>query len=173
MITMGNLHVRIDDRLIHGQIVTSWANTLNIKRIIAIDDEIAENEMVKGIMLMGIPREYNPEIVTLKKAIEILSSELDTKNILLITRFAKNLKTLKDFVKEAKEINIGNCSKQSDSVYISKGIGVGQVLSFSQEDVDVLDELHDEGLKVVFQQMPSDKVVTWPKLKESLKETNR
>lgn len=166
---MGKLHVRIDDRLIHGQIVTSWAKSLNIKRIIAIDDSIANNKMVQGIMMMGIPKEYNPEIVTLEKAIKILTEQLDNKNILLITRFAKNLKTIKEYIKEAEEVNIGNCSKQSDSIYISKGVGVGQVLSFSQEDVDVLDELHNEGVKVVFQQMPSDKIISWPTLKQTLK----
>lgn len=166
---MGKLHVRIDDRLIHGQIVTSWAKSLNIKRILAIDDSIANNKMVQGIMMMGIPKEYNPEIVTLEKAIKILTEQLDNKNILLITRFAKNLKTIKEYIKEAEEVNIGNCSKQSDSIYISKGVGVGQVLSFSQEDVDVLDELHNEGVKVVFQQMPSDKIISWPTLKQTLK----
>lgn len=167
---MANLHVRIDDRLIHGQIVTSWSKSLNIKRIIAVDDDIANNNMVQGIMLMGIPKEYNPEIVTIEAAIKILNEELDNKNILLITRFAKNLKTVKNHIKEAKEVNIGNCSKQADSIYISKGIGVGQVLSFSQEDVDVLDELHNEGIKVIFQQMPSDKVINWPELKQTLRD---
>ncbi len=166
---MANLHVRIDDRLIHGQIVTAWAKSLNIKRIIAIDDDIANNEMVQGIMLMGIPKDYRPQVVTLETAIKILSEQLDSKNILLITRFAKNLRTIKDYIKTAQEVNIGNCSKQSDSVYISKGIGVGQVLSFSQADVDVLDELHNEGIKVIFQQMPSDKVIDWPTLKQTLK----
>ncbi|NLC54480.1 MAG: PTS sugar transporter subunit IIB [Erysipelothrix sp.] len=166
---MANLHVRIDDRLIHGQIVTAWAKSLNIKRVIAIDDDIANNEMVQGIMLMGIPKDYRPQVVTLETAIKILSEQLDSKNILLITRFAKNLRTIKDYIKTAQEVNIGNCSKQSDSVYISKGIGVGQVLSFSQADVDVLDELHNEGIKVIFQQMPSDKVIDWPTLKQTLK----
>ncbi|MBF1117164.1 MAG: PTS sugar transporter subunit IIB, partial [Solobacterium sp.] len=37
----GSLFIRIDDRLIHGQIVTTWAKVLNIKKIIALDDALA------------------------------------------------------------------------------------------------------------------------------------
>lgn len=166
---MKNLHVRIDDRLIHGQIIASWARTLNIGSIIAIDNELSKNEMLKNILLMGVPKEYNPRIVDQDEAIKLVKRDIEKSNIMLITRFAKNLKDLKNLVIEAKEVNIGNCSKQSDTIYISKGIGVGQVLSFSEEDVEVLDFLFDNGVNVIFQQMPSDKLVNWPALKKKLK----
>lgn len=46
----GSLFIRIDDRLIHGQIVTAWAKVLNIKKIIALDDALAVSEMLAEIL---------------------------------------------------------------------------------------------------------------------------
>lgn len=165
---MGKLHVRIDDRLIHGQITTTWAKTWNIERIIAVDNKLADNDMIKDILLMGIPKEFKPVIVKETDAIELLKDE--TKNVLLITRFAHQLEPLLDAIQHCENVNIGNCSKQSDSIFISKGIGVGQVLSFNQKDVDILDNLVESGVKVEFQQMPIDKAISWSELKKGLKE---
>lgn len=61
---MGKLYVRVDDRLIHGQIVTAWAINLGIEKIIAVDDTLASNTMLKSIMTMAAPKEYEPEIIT-------------------------------------------------------------------------------------------------------------
>ncbi len=118
---------------------------------------------------MGVPKEFDPQIISEDMLEEALQENLKSKNVLLITRFAKNLKNLSAQVMLATEVNIGNCSKQADSVYISKGIGVGQVLSFSQEDIDVLDSLQENGIKIITQQMPSDKEINWSTLKKNLK----
>ena len=93
---MGQVFVRIDDRLIHGQIVTAWCNTLNVGEIIAIDDNLAQNPMLQSIVIMGVPKQYHPSIVTTEKAKELLQTETQ-KNRLVITRFAKNIAELKEF----------------------------------------------------------------------------
>lgn len=165
---MGKLHVRIDDRLIHGQIITAWSKSLNIGSIIAIDNEMSKNKMIADILIMGVPLEYNPRIVSHDEAMELVNEDLKTKNVMLITRFAKNLKDMVDILGTVSEVNIGNMSKQKDSIYISKKIGVGQVLCFSQEDIDTLDNLESSGIKVVTQQMPSDKEISWAVTKNNL-----
>ena len=53
---MGNVYVRVDDRLIHGQTIVAWCPTLGIQEIIAIDDASASNPMLKSIMTMGVPK---------------------------------------------------------------------------------------------------------------------
>lgn len=166
---MGLLHVRVDDRLIHGQIISAWAKSLNIQSIIAIDNEMAENEMIAEILIMGVPKEYNPKIVTQKEAIDLVEKGLPTRNIMLITRFPKNLRSIMKDLEVASEINLGNLSKQADSIYISKKIGVGQLLCFSEEDIETLDELENTGIKVITRQMPKDKEVPWSTIRTNLK----
>lgn len=169
---MGKLHVRIDDRLIHGQIISAWSKSLDIGSIIAIDNEMAKNKMLADISLMGVPKEYNPKIVSQKDALELVAADLPRKNVMLITRFAKNLQGLEDTLSDVSEINIGNMSKQADSIRVSKKIGVGQVLYFSQKDIDTLDSLIEKGMKVITRQMPKDKEVNWTMLRENLQKVD-
>lgn len=162
---MAKLHVRIDDRLIHGQIITAWCKYLNIQSIIAVDNSLADNKMVKDIMLMGIPKSFDPKIVSETEALELLESD---KNILLITRFPRHLTSMIEKIEHANEVNIGNSAKQSDSIFMSKGFGVGNILCFNQTDVDALNLLEDKGIRVISQQMPSDKPINWSALKQNL-----
>ena len=65
---MANNYFRIDDRLIHGQIVTAWCGHLKIGEIVAVDDKLASNKMLQNIMLMGIPAQYKAHVVTTAEA---------------------------------------------------------------------------------------------------------
>lgn len=71
---MGQNYFRIDDRLIHGQIVTAWCSHLNIQEIIAIDDTLAGNSMLQSIMLMGVPKQYKSCVVTMHRLRNYLPS---------------------------------------------------------------------------------------------------
>ena len=145
----GSLFIRIDDRLIHGQIVTAWAKILNIKKIIALDDALAVSEMLAEIMLMGISDAYEPEILTTSAVESFLSHHPRDGNVLLVTRAAENLALLQEQLSLVSAVNIGNY--------------------FSEKDVEVLDDLSSKGIKTVFQQMPTDKEVQWQQIKEGLK----
>ena len=97
---MGNLYVRVDDRLIHGQTIVAWCPTLKIDEIIAIDDVSAKNSMLKSIMTMSVPKIYKADIVTTEQAREILSQESD-KNRLVIVKYPELLTKIKDVIKDA------------------------------------------------------------------------
>ena len=69
---MSKTYVRVDDRLIHGQTIMSWAPTLKLEELIAVDDTIAANPMLKSILTMGVPKNYVTHIVTTDEARAIL-----------------------------------------------------------------------------------------------------
>ena len=48
--------IRVDDRLIHGQVVTSWITQTGSKKIMIIDDELYENEFLKDVFAAAAPR---------------------------------------------------------------------------------------------------------------------
>ena len=47
--------VRVDDRLIHGQIVAAWVKSLNLERVWIIDDGTANDNFLKNVMRMVAP----------------------------------------------------------------------------------------------------------------------
>ena len=60
--------IRIDDRLIHGQVATRWSTGLKVNRIMVIDDAVAANDNEKAILRMAAPAGVNTSILPLEKA---------------------------------------------------------------------------------------------------------
>ena len=162
---MCDLHIRIDDRLIHGQIVTAWVKTLGTERIIAIDETMANNPLMKSIMTMGVPSNIKASIVTTEEARTLLKD--NTKKTLVVVRFARNLLPLIEELSNAKHVNIGNCSKQEKEAFNYRGgVGVGQLISLTSDDVDTLNAFANRNISVIMQQIPTDKRVSWEDIKE-------
>lgn len=109
---MGQNYFRIDDRLIHGQIVTAWCSHLNIQEIIAIDDTLAGNSMLQSIMLMGVPKQYKSCVVTMAQAKELFAQPSDC-NRLFVTRFPQDLTHFSGGAKALRNRYYRQCSKAS------------------------------------------------------------
>ncbi len=52
-------HFRIDDRLIHGQVVVGWGQPLGLRFIVLVDDEVAESDWEQELYRMGVPPEMD------------------------------------------------------------------------------------------------------------------
>lgn len=163
---MGKLFVRVDDRLIHGQIVTAWCQTLAIDQIIAVDDALASNPMLQSIMTMGVPERYNTKIVTVAQAKELLTDGSDV-NRLVIVRYSHTLAQLNGEIKKADHINIGNSSKLDDSIY-KLARGAGWYIYLSQKDYDALQQEAEDGVAIISQQLPTEKKIDWDSMKRSI-----
>ena len=50
---------RIDDRLIHGQVVVGWGRPLDIRFLVLVDDEVASSEWEQELYRMGVPPEMD------------------------------------------------------------------------------------------------------------------
>lgn len=67
----GIIHVRIDERLIHGQVATMWTNTLKASRIMIVDDQVVKNDMEKMALKLAVPSGIKLSILTAGGAIKI------------------------------------------------------------------------------------------------------
>lgn len=162
---MGNVYVRVDDRLIHGQTIVAWCPTLGIEEIIAIDDVSAANPMLKSILTMGVPKNYKTNIVTCAEANELLKQGSD-KNRLVIVKLPEKLKEIGDNIKDCKQLILGNLAKRGDTIH--KVSGATGIFYLSESDVKILDDLAADGLDIVFHQLPNATKVTWKAFKETI-----
>lgn len=60
--------VRVDDRLIHGQVVVGWGRALRTERIALVDDTIADNEWEQDLYRMGVPSGTAVEFASVESA---------------------------------------------------------------------------------------------------------
>jgi mannose/fructose/N-acetylgalactosamine-specific phosphotransferase system component IIB len=59
---------RIDDRLIHGQVVVGWGQPLELRFIVLVDDEVASSEWEQELYRMGVPPEMSVQFYTVTEA---------------------------------------------------------------------------------------------------------
>jgi PTS system mannose-specific IIB component/fructoselysine and glucoselysine-specific PTS system IIB component len=59
---------RIDDRLIHGQVVVGWGQPLDIGFIVLVDDQVADSDWEQDLYRMGVPPEMEVEFRTVDAA---------------------------------------------------------------------------------------------------------
>lgn len=164
---MGLNYLRIDDRLIHGQIVTAWCGHLKITEIVAIDDALAANKTLQTIALMGVPKQYKPRVVTMDEAKELFAQSADG-NRLFITRFPQDLSKLREEMKNCEMVIIGNAAKRADTKFnLTKG--GGSVFFASEEDIRLFDDIAADGVKLIYQTVPKSPARDWPDMRKSVK----
>lgn len=72
-VTPDNLIIRIDDRLIHGQVLIGWGSRLRLAKIVVGNDHIAANEWERQLLLMSAPPEANAEVRTLAETLNFIN----------------------------------------------------------------------------------------------------
>lgn len=146
---------RIDNRLLHGIIVTQWAPQAGSNRVMVIDDETADNSVSKATMKMARPAGNAISIITEEKALHNFNSgKYDSERLLVL---AKEPKTFLDLVNsgiEIKKIIIGGTTTRENGIKISKR-------AFADEgEVSDYKALIDAGVELVSQYVPADKEIS-------------
>jgi len=146
--------VRVDSRLVHGQIIETWLPYLKASRIIVVNDEVASSFFRESVIRMAIPRD-----------VEVLIYSIDEFGRSEITRRKETVKTIvlfsgvNDVVRawaagfRFNKLNIGNL--YSDNWKLQCSISV----CLAEEDVANVRFLLDSGVTVELRSVPSDKVV--------------
>ena len=137
---MSIIGVRIDGRLIHGQVANLWTTKLNITRIMVVDDEVAKNDIEKSGLKLATPPGVKLSVLPIEKA---------ANNI--IAREPDRLLKLVELGVPIEEINVGNMSQTNETRSITKSINV------VDQDVEVFNKLQAKGVRLVAQMVPSDK----------------
>lgn len=149
---MGIIAVRIDGRLIHGQVANLWTTKLDISRIMVVDDEVSENAIEKSGLKLATPAGVKLSVLPIEKAAtNILAGKYDSQRLLIIAKKPDRLLKLVELGVPIKEINVGNMSQSEHSKAISKSINV------LEHDVEAFKKLDAAGVKLVSQMVPSDK----------------
>lgn len=147
----GIIHIRIDDRLIHGQVATRWSTGLGVSRIMVANDEVAADEMQKGILRMVAPPGISTSIISKEKAAtNILNEKYATQKVLMVLKNPMDALDLMDKGLEIKEINVGNMAKRDGTVQIKKSISV------TEEEYKAFKELMNRGVKLTARMVPDE-----------------
>ncbi len=99
--------VRIDDRLIHGQVTAGWVRPLGIERIILANDQVANDEWEREIYALAVPPEIEAKIVTVNEAVGLLNNMHNEKKTMVLINSLPDALRLLDGGVLIRKINIG------------------------------------------------------------------
>ena len=131
----GIIHIRIDDRLIHGQVATMWTNNLGATRIMVINDEVANNDLQKSVLRMAAPSNVSTSIITRETALKNISSgKYEGQKVFIVVKSPLDLLYLVKNGLDIKKINVGNMSSKKNTEVVRPSISV------TAEEKEALDD---------------------------------
>lgn len=148
----GIVHIRIDDRLIHGQVATRWTAQFKANRILVPNDEVAINDVQKQILRMAAPDGVNTSLINVDKAIEnINAGKYASQRVLLVAKSPLDVLRLVEGGVNIEQINVGNMAKRDGADQIKKSISV------LPEERDAFKTLIEMGIPITAQMVPDEK----------------
>ncbi|WP_080872011.1 mannose/fructose/sorbose PTS transporter subunit IIA [Oceanobacillus timonensis] len=143
---------RIDSRLLHGQVATSWTRSTSPTRIIVVSDTVAKDELRKKLIQQAAPSGIKAHTVPIQKMIELAKDDQHfggQRALLLFENPQDALRAVEGGV-PLDTINVGSMSHSTGKVQLDK------VLAFDQNDIDAFKKLKELGVAFDVRKVPDN-----------------
>ena len=148
--------LRVDDRLIHGQVAMTWTKQLRVQGIVVANDDAANDNTQKMALKMAVPAGIKVLIKPVEEAIRVLNDPRAAKmRILVLTRTVKDALKVRKQVGEIEFLNVGNVGR-FDGVDASEKQLLSPTIMLTDAEVKALRELVEVDPKTCIQQVPND-----------------
>ena len=143
--------LRIDDRLLHGQVAFSWTNSLGVDAIIVANDEVVNDPIIKMSLKMATPPDVKLAIRSIEDAITLIENP-KTKNmsIFVVVKNSTDAVRLAERPEMIKNINIGGLRKEEGKQMLTRAIFINDT------DISNFNRLNELGREVEVRQVPTD-----------------
>ena len=153
--------LRIDERLIHGQIAMAWSKSLAVSHIVVVNDWVANSDVQKAALKMASPANVKFAIRDFEGGVELLNDERSKSlNILVVVKNVKDAKRLVDAVDDIKVLNLGNIGCID---YRPGSKEFSSYVKLTEEEIQEL-TLINEKLPVELQLIPEHPIKNFSKL---------
>ncbi len=143
--------VRIDDRLIHGQIVQGWLKTIDVDTILIVSDEVANDEMQKILLSMAVPSSVKLVIKNIKDATyEITNEVYDNDKLMILFSNPQDIVRMIDNGVKFQSVNIGGMHYAHGKKQLLTN------LSVDKNDVVAFLKLIENGIELETRALPQD-----------------
>ncbi|MCO6530360.1 MULTISPECIES: PTS system mannose/fructose/N-acetylgalactosamine-transporter subunit IIB [Lactobacillus] len=147
--------LRVDDRLIHGQVALVWTKELNTPGIVVANDNAANNQMVQMTLKMATPTGKKLLIRSVDDAIKVFNNPKGANmRIFALTNNVKDALKIAQNVNNIEGINVANVGRFADDAKDS--VQISSTLMLSKDELEALKELAKIDIPVFNQVVPSN-----------------
>ena len=155
-------YVRIDTRLLHGQVATAWTKQVNPDRILVVSDGVSHDDLRKNMIIQAAPPGVKVHVIAIDKLIAVDKDPRfgATKAMVLFENPQDLLRAEEGGVK-FDEVCIGSMAHSAGKTVVN------QAIACDDEDVKTLKAIRDNGTKFYVKKVPADRSEDiWALLKE-------
>jgi PTS system mannose-specific IIB component/fructoselysine and glucoselysine-specific PTS system IIB component len=154
---------RVDERLIHGQVVVGWGGPLHADRIVVVDDDLAASPWEQELYCLGVPPEIEARFLSVAAARGDLPAwKTESKRTIVLVRDVATARRLADGgLLQGEEVNLGG---------IHHADGRARILPYLHlrpDERQALDEIAAGGAEVSARDLPASKKVPLKELSPS------
>ena len=150
---------RIDSRLVHGQVLEAWVPYVNADCIVVANNKVAGESFQRMVMQAAVPSSIKLIIGTLEETASILiSTDLLRKRVLLLFANSDDALKARQLGVEYPKLNLGNMHSSAGKDRYTCTIAL------DQPDIEVLQQVEDQGVTIVSLCVPADREQNWHKL---------
>lgn len=137
---------RVDDRLVHGQVMTSWVKATGANKIMVVDDGVAQDELMKTVLKGVVPSQVKLGIFSVAKAVDrMVKGFKDTDKVIMLVKTPETVWRMQQAGVEFKALNIGGMGIRSDRTTLYQNIAA------SESEREAIKSLIDAGCDVTIQ----------------------
>lgn len=151
--------LRIDGRLIHGQVVEAWLPGLKVARVVVADDEAAHSPLMKTAMGLAVPPELEVDIRPLRE-VPFPAIASDSIRTLLLLRDIPALIQAKASGLPRTRVNLGNVHHGPTRRQVSTSVFL------NAEELAQLKALDSEGWEIEARGVPAERAVHFTEMVE-------
>lgn len=146
--------VRIDDRLVHGQVVEGWARALRVERLVVASDDVAADDTQTALYGLAVPQGVELECLGVEEAAKRwkMGAWKQGKTLLLVAGPQDVLRLL-DAGAPLETVNVGGMHFREGRIQVLKAISV------DEDDVKAFRRLCQEGIVMEARPLPLDEPI--------------
>lgn len=152
---MGVELLRIDDRLVHGQVVEGWVKALRINHIVVASDSVAADETQKALYSLAVPYGVELTCCTLSEAAKTWNSSVwKSARVLVLVSSPEEAAQLLQLGASISSVNLGGLHFRQGRVQVLKGV------SLDERDVQALKVMAAKNVLLEARPLPLDEPVS-------------
>jgi len=161
-----DLWVRVDDRLIHGQVTVGWRQHLRYTEIWVVDDLVRADPFLPDVLRLSAPDGVSVRVYGVEEAAAAWSRAVREpaagRKVLLLAKQPQSVLVLIEAGLPLSHLNVGNLAARPGSRRAFKAI------SLTPEHIAALDALAGRGVRITFQLAPEDAARDWSAVRQRL-----
>lgn len=143
--------LRVDHRLLHGQVAFSWTQFLGTDCILIANDGLMADKIRMQTINLAKPQGVKVVMKNIEDSIAAIKSGVTDKyNLFIVVESVEDAITLAESIDDIKQINLGGTKPREGTSPVSKAVNLTEV------EIAALKEIEQDGIEVEIRQVPND-----------------